>query len=90
MNISCPCPFHFSRPLGCRGLRDSGVGEVQHRERHRRLHQEGVRQKVQSHLALHRGPKLRLLRHARGILYEKDAGSEKPMVTALGYITRKG
>ena len=39
--------------------------EVQHREGHRRVHQEGVRQEVQPHLALHRRPQLRLLRHAR-------------------------
>ena len=44
----------------------SGSREVQHREGHRRVHQEGVRQEVQPHLALHRRPQLRLLRHARG------------------------
>lgn len=32
----------------------AGVGEVQHREGHRGLHQEGVRQEIQPHLALHR------------------------------------
>ena len=39
---------------GRRRLRHPGPGEVQHREGHRRLHQEGVRQEVQPHLALHR------------------------------------
>merc|ERR1711966_145553 len=37
------------------------MGEVQHREGHRGLHQEGVRQEVQPDVALHRRPQLRLL-----------------------------
>lgn len=32
---------------------------------YRRLHQEGVRQEVQSHMALHRRPQFRLIRNAR-------------------------
>lgn len=32
---------------------------------YRRLHQEGVRQEVQSHVALHRRPQFRLIRDAR-------------------------
>ena len=50
---------------GCSGLRDCSPWEVQHREGYCRLHQEGVRQKVQPHMALHRWPQLRQLRHTR-------------------------
>merc|ERR1711879_1059042 len=50
---------------GCHRVRNSSNGEVQHREGHRRFHQEGIRQKVQSHLARNRRPKLRELRDPR-------------------------
>merc|ERR1711998_72981 len=50
---------------GCHRLCYPGSREIQHRERHCRLRQEGVRQKVQPHLALHCWPQLRLVRHAR-------------------------
>lgn len=44
-------------------LRQRCSGEVQHRERHRCLHQERVWQEVQPHLALRRRAQLRLLCH---------------------------
>ena len=43
----------------------SGTREVQHWERHCCVHQEGIRQKVQPHLARDRWPQLRQLRHTR-------------------------
>ena len=42
-----------------------GSREVQHREGHRGVHQEGVRQEVQPDLALHCGAQLRLVRDPR-------------------------
>merc|ERR1711872_1104814 len=53
------------RAAGGGGVRHAGHREVQHREGHRRLHQEGVRQEVQPDVALHRGAQLRELRDAR-------------------------
>merc|ERR1712080_672899 len=50
---------------GCCRLCHAGSGEVQHLEGHCGLHQEGVRQEVQPHVALYRGQELWLLRHAR-------------------------
>ena len=61
--LARPHPLTYPRPLAPPS--SSGSREVQHREGHRRVHQEGVRQEVQPHLALHRRPQLRLLRHAR-------------------------
>merc|ERR1712071_342822 len=48
----------------CR-MRHPGSGEVQHRKRHCCFYQKRVRQEIWPNLALHRRPKLRLLRHPR-------------------------
>lgn len=52
--------------------------QVQHREGHRRVHKEGVRQEVQPDLALHRGSKLWFLRHVSW-----DAKSIRPYLSVI-------
>ena len=51
-------------PLG-RGCCHLGPQQTQCREGRRCSHQEGVRQEVQPHMALHRRPQLRIVRHPR-------------------------
>ena len=48
-----------------RGLLYASLGKVQHRKRHCCLHQKGIRQKVQPHMALHCWPQLWQLCHTR-------------------------
>jgi len=50
---------------GCSGLRHPSAGEVQHREGHCGLHQEGVWQEIQPDMALHRWPQLWQLCYTR-------------------------